>query len=138
MSKLTVDLDLVQKYNVAGPRYTSYPPATKFSDLNMLVSPGGRERTREEFSDLFARSGFELTLVCPAGARVVIEAPNWSGFNADRVDVLLRPNAALALRTAKFGPPRSDKPVALRRAVDDMVLNYDHAKFDSLLAHKRE
>src|SRR5581483_6609370 len=32
MSKLTVDLDLVKKYNVAGPRYTSYPPATKFSD----------------------------------------------------------------------------------------------------------
>src|SRR5436190_19300579 len=32
MSKLTVNLDLVQKYNVAGPRYTSYPPATKFSD----------------------------------------------------------------------------------------------------------
>ena len=32
MSKLNVDLDLVQKYNVAGPRYTSYPPATKFTD----------------------------------------------------------------------------------------------------------
>ena len=32
MSMLTVDLDLVKKYNVAGPRYTSYPPATKFSD----------------------------------------------------------------------------------------------------------
>ena len=32
MSKLQVDLDLVQKYNVAGPRYTSYPPATKFSE----------------------------------------------------------------------------------------------------------
>ena len=32
MSKLTVDLDLVKKYNVAGPRYTSYPPATKFTD----------------------------------------------------------------------------------------------------------
>jgi len=32
MSKLNVDLALVQKYNVAGPRYTSYPPATKFSD----------------------------------------------------------------------------------------------------------
>ena len=27
-----LDLDLVRKYNVAGPRYTSYPPATKFSD----------------------------------------------------------------------------------------------------------
>ncbi len=26
------DLDLVRKYNVPGPRYTSYPPATQFSD----------------------------------------------------------------------------------------------------------
>ena len=32
MSALHVDLDLVKKYNVAGPRYTSYPPATKFTD----------------------------------------------------------------------------------------------------------
>jgi oxygen-independent coproporphyrinogen-3 oxidase len=29
---LNVNLDLVRKYNVAGPRYTSYPPATKFTD----------------------------------------------------------------------------------------------------------
>jgi oxygen-independent coproporphyrinogen-3 oxidase len=32
MNTLKVDLDLVQKYNVAGPRYTSYPPATKFAN----------------------------------------------------------------------------------------------------------
>lgn len=32
MSPLHVDLDLVKKYNVAGPRYTSYPPATKFTE----------------------------------------------------------------------------------------------------------
>src|SRR5882672_4271992 len=32
MSMLKVDLDLVKKYNVAGPRYTSYPPATRFTD----------------------------------------------------------------------------------------------------------
>ena len=32
MSMLKVDVDLVQKYNVAGPRYTSYPPATKFTE----------------------------------------------------------------------------------------------------------
>jgi oxygen-independent coproporphyrinogen III oxidase len=31
MSSLTVDLALVKKYDVAGPRYTSYPPATRFS-----------------------------------------------------------------------------------------------------------
>jgi oxygen-independent coproporphyrinogen-3 oxidase len=32
MSKLNVDLNLVQKYNVPGPRYTSYPPAPQFTD----------------------------------------------------------------------------------------------------------
>jgi oxygen-independent coproporphyrinogen-3 oxidase len=32
MSKLKVDLELIQKYNVPGPRYTSYPPAPQFSD----------------------------------------------------------------------------------------------------------
>lgn len=32
MSALSVNLDLVKKYNVAGPRYTSYPPATQFND----------------------------------------------------------------------------------------------------------
>jgi oxygen-independent coproporphyrinogen-3 oxidase len=32
MSRLNVDLALVKKYNVPGPRYTSYPPATYFTD----------------------------------------------------------------------------------------------------------
>jgi oxygen-independent coproporphyrinogen III oxidase len=32
MSKLKVDLELVQKYNVPGPRYTSYPPAPQFTN----------------------------------------------------------------------------------------------------------
>jgi oxygen-independent coproporphyrinogen-3 oxidase len=27
-----LDLDLIRKYSIAGPRYTSYPPATKFTD----------------------------------------------------------------------------------------------------------
>ena len=31
MSELNVNLDLVKKYNMPGPRYTSYPPATKFT-----------------------------------------------------------------------------------------------------------
>ncbi len=37
MNPLNVNLDLVRKYNVAGPRYTSYPPATKFA--NTLTEP---------------------------------------------------------------------------------------------------
>jgi oxygen-independent coproporphyrinogen-3 oxidase len=45
MSTLKVDLDLVQKYNVAGPRYTSYPPATKFTDA--LTWPDLAERILE-------------------------------------------------------------------------------------------
>ena len=32
MSELSVDLNLVRKYDMPGPRYTSYPPATRFSD----------------------------------------------------------------------------------------------------------
>jgi len=32
MSVLKVDLELVKKYNVPGPRYTSYPPATHFTN----------------------------------------------------------------------------------------------------------
>ena len=32
MNRLHVDLELIQKYNVPGPRYTSYPPATRFSE----------------------------------------------------------------------------------------------------------
>ena len=36
MSMLKVDIELVKKYNVAGPRYTSYPPATKFTESVQL------------------------------------------------------------------------------------------------------
>lgn len=66
----TARLVLIERI-IAPPNET---PATKFSDLNMLALPGGRERTREEFSDLFARSGFELTRVAPAGRLNVIDA----------------------------------------------------------------
>jgi SAM-dependent methyltransferase len=49
-------------------------PEAKLSDLNMLVSPGGRERTREEFAQLFEASGFRLASVTPTGTRLnVIE-----------------------------------------------------------------
>ena len=33
MSTLRVDLDLIRKYNVPAPRYTSYPPATHFTEM---------------------------------------------------------------------------------------------------------
>lgn len=45
----------------------------KFSDLNMLVSPGGRERTREEFETLLDASGMKLARIVDAGGFSVIE-----------------------------------------------------------------
>ena len=46
----------------------------KFSDLNMLVAPGGQERTRDEYATLFEASGFELTRTLPtAGSLHVFE-----------------------------------------------------------------
>lgn len=48
---------------------------SKFSDLNMLVMPGGRERTAEEWSGLLRRGGFKVTGVHPtSSAHSVIEA----------------------------------------------------------------
>jgi hypothetical protein len=46
---------------------------TKFGDLTMFVIPGGRERTRDEFADLYAASGFRLRDTVAAGAHFVIE-----------------------------------------------------------------
>ena len=47
----------------------------KLSDLNMLVGPGGMERTIEEFDDLLERGGFRLSQVIATGSAMrVIEA----------------------------------------------------------------
>ena len=47
----------------------------KLMDIEMLVSPGGKERTAAEYEDLFARAGFRLTRIVPTqSAYSVIEA----------------------------------------------------------------
>ena len=47
---------LVVERLLAGPNEGA---DTKFSDLNMLVVTGGRERSADEFSRLFERSGLQ-------------------------------------------------------------------------------
>lgn len=42
-------------------------PSEKFSDLNMLVSPGGQERTSDEMDALLAAADFRLTRALPTG-----------------------------------------------------------------------
>jgi hypothetical protein len=51
------------------------PDFGKFIDIEMLLFPGGRERTADEFKALFERSGFKLTNVVPTKSPLsVIEA----------------------------------------------------------------
>lgn len=51
------------------------PDLGKFIDIEMLLFPGGRERTASEFKALFARSGFTLTKVVPTKSPLsVVEA----------------------------------------------------------------
>lgn len=44
----------------------------KFSDLNMMIVPGGRERTRDEFEALFIAAGFRLIDVVATGTRMSV------------------------------------------------------------------
>jgi hypothetical protein len=41
------------------------PDFGKLLDLEMMLLPGGRERTAEEFAGLFKRAGFTMTKVMP-------------------------------------------------------------------------
>jgi hypothetical protein len=51
------------------------PHFSKVIDLEMLMLPGGRERTEDEFRVLLANSGFRLSRIVPTkGPMCVIEA----------------------------------------------------------------
>ena len=53
----------------------NHPDLGKLIDLEMLLMPGGRERTAEEFRALLASGGFALTKVVPTESPLgVIEA----------------------------------------------------------------
>jgi hypothetical protein len=48
------------------------PGFAKLLDLNMLVIPGGKERTEAEYRELFAAAGFRLTNITPTRADVSV------------------------------------------------------------------
>jgi hypothetical protein len=51
------------------------PGLGKILDLEMLVMPGGKERTEQEFRALFDRAGFELTRIVPTPSPLsIVEA----------------------------------------------------------------
>jgi hypothetical protein len=48
---------------------------TKTSDLNMLVSPDGQERTADEFAALLANAGFRMERIIEVTPRLsIVEA----------------------------------------------------------------
>jgi hypothetical protein len=51
------------------------PGFGKFLDIEMMVMPGGRERTEREFAELFRQSGWKLNRIVPTKAPIcVVEA----------------------------------------------------------------
>jgi oxygen-independent coproporphyrinogen-3 oxidase len=99
MNTLNVDLDLVKKYNVAGPRYTSYPPATKFTadisweDLAKRID--ANNRTARDLS-LYFHIPFCETLCWFCGCTTVITLNHDKG--RDYVDYLGREVAKMKPR----------------------------------------
>ena len=67
------DATLLLIERIVGP--PNEDPRTKFSDLNMLVAPAGRERTLHEWDALLTRAGLRLASATPsASGLAVIEA----------------------------------------------------------------
>jgi O-methyltransferase domain len=48
------------------------PSYGKLSDLNMLISPGGQERTEAGYRALYAAAGFTPTRVIPTRSRIAL------------------------------------------------------------------
>src|SRR5438552_4513075 len=74
---LKVDLQLIQKYNVPGPRYTSYPPATHFSkEISQDIFNEQIQRNNEIPRDLslYFHLPFCQTLCWFCGCTTVITA----------------------------------------------------------------
>ena len=99
MKTLQVDLKLVEKYNVAGPRYTSYQPATKFTDAitwPQLAEKISENNRTERGLSLYFHIPFCETLCWFCGCTTVITLNHDKG--RDYVDYLGREVAEMAPR----------------------------------------
>ncbi|HEY5259989.1 MAG TPA: radical SAM protein, partial [Rhabdochlamydiaceae bacterium] len=104
MKTLSVDLDLVKKYNVAGPRYTSYPPATKFSEsvdweeLDARIE--ANNRTERDLS-LYFHIPFCESLCWFCGCTTVITTNHEKGG-----DYITHLEREVAMMAARLNPAR--------------------------------
>ena len=49
------------------------PDFGKLIDIEMLLMPGGRERTSDEFASLFDRAGFALARIVPTESPLSVD-----------------------------------------------------------------
>jgi oxygen-independent coproporphyrinogen-3 oxidase len=126
MSMLKVDLDLVQKYNVAGPRYTSYPPATKFTEALTWPELADRilENNRSERDlSLYFHIPFCETLCWYCGCTTVITTNHnqgqtyidYLGREMDRMATLVNPRRKTVQLHWGGGSPTFLSPDEIRR-----------------------
>jgi len=126
MSKLNVDLALVQKYNVPGPRYTSYPPATQFTeqicwgDLSENISSGqGADRD----ISLYFHIPFCQSLCWYCGCTTVITTQHSQGAmylkylekEVEQISKLLNPKRKVVQLHFGGGTPTFLSPKELRQ-----------------------
>lgn len=126
MSRLNVNFDLVRKYNVPGPRYTSYPPATKFTEA---VGPEAvresihRHNTARRDLSLYFHLPFCETLCWFCGCTTVITADysksatyvEYLGREMAALRPLLHPDRRVVQLHFGGGSPTFCKPDHLRR-----------------------
>ena len=129
MSKLTVDLELVKKYNVAGPRYTSYPPATKFTESLKWPELAERilenNRTERDLS-LYFHIPFCETLCWYCGCTTVITLNhkqgetylNYVGKEVAQLSTVMNPRRKVVQLHWGGGSPTFLSPDEIRRLGD--------------------
>jgi len=126
MSKLNVDLALVRKYNVPGPRYTSYPPATCFTDkvpVEQVVESIRQSNVTPRDLSLYFHLPFCETLCWFCGCTTVIttsqeKSATYVGYLAKEVALLkpfLNPGRQVVQLHFGGGSPTFSPPDHLRR-----------------------
>ncbi len=131
MSMLKVDLDLIRKYNVPGPRYTSYPPATHFTEktprATLLQKICENNQTERDLS-LYFHLPFCYTLCWYCGCNTVITGDQKKSGDyvrylereMDLMRALLNPSRKVVQMHFGGGTPTFSLPDEIRR-LGDMI-----------------
>ena len=121
-----IDLDLVRKYDVPGPRYTSYPPATKFGedyDLAALDASVARNNETPRDLSLYFHLPFCETLCWFCGCTTVITKDHGRASpyldrlerEVERMAARLHPERSVVQMHLGGGTPTFLAPEELRR-----------------------